>query len=59
MVQRCVKTWDILISHKHARSWKDVRMPPDIWFEIELLRREAFGELSQSVEKELVAMQNA
>jgi len=31
-------------------------MPPDIWFEIELLRREAFGELSQMVEKELVAV---
>ena len=39
-----------------SRSWKGVRMPPDIWFEIELLRREAFGELSQMVEKELVAV---
>jgi len=31
-------------------------MPPDIWFEIELLRREAFGEPSQMIEKELVAV---
>ena len=26
-------------------------MPPDIWFEIEILRREASGEPSQRVEK--------
>ena len=39
-----------------SRSWKGVRMPPDIWFEIELLRREAFAELSQMVEEELVAV---
>jgi putative transposase len=37
-----------------SRSWKGVRMPPDIWFEIELLRREAFGKPNQGVEKELV-----
>jgi len=37
-----------------SRTWKGVRMPPDIWFEIELLRREAFGEPSQIIEKELV-----
>jgi transposase-like protein len=39
-----------------SRTWKGVRMPPDIWFEIELLRREAFAEPSQRVEKELVAV---
>jgi len=39
-----------------SRSWKGVRMPPDIWFEIELLRREAFAKMSQRVEKELVAV---
>jgi transposase-like protein len=39
-----------------SRSWKGIRMPPDIWFEIELLRREAFGEPNQKVEKELVTV---
>jgi len=39
-----------------SQSWKGIRMPPDIWFEIELLRREAFAEPSQRVEKELVAV---
>jgi putative transposase len=39
-----------------SQSWKGVRMPPDIWFEIEVLRREAFGAPSQMVEKELVAV---
>ena len=42
-----------------SRSWRGVRMPPDIWFEIELLRREAFGEPYQKVEKELVTVENA
>ena len=39
-----------------SQSWKGVRMPPDIWFEIELLRREAFGEPGQMIEKELAAV---
>ena len=39
-----------------SRSWKGIKMPPDIWFDIELLRREAFGEPSQMIEKELVAV---
>jgi len=39
-----------------SRSWKGVSMPPDVWFEIELLRREAFGEPSQMIEKELVTV---
>jgi len=42
-----------------SRSWEGVRIPSDIWFEIELLRREAFSELNQRVEKELVAVKNA
>ena len=39
-----------------SRSWKGVRMPPDIWFEIELLRRQAFGEPSRRLDKELVTV---
>jgi transposase-like protein len=39
-----------------SRSWRGVRMTPDIWWELELLRREAFGEQSQRIEKELVAV---
>jgi len=34
-----------------SRSWKGVREHPDIWFDIELLRREAFGELNQWLKK--------
>jgi putative transposase len=39
-----------------SRTWQGIRMPPDIWFEIEFLRREAFGEPSQIIEKELMAV---
>jgi transposase-like protein len=39
-----------------SQGWKGVRMPPDIWFEIELLRQEAFREQSQRIEKELVTV---
>jgi transposase-like protein len=39
-----------------SQGWKGVRMSPDIWLEIELLRREVFGEPSQRIEKELVAV---
>jgi transposase-like protein len=39
-----------------SRSWRGVRMTPDIWWELELLRREAFGEQNQRIEKELVAV---
>jgi len=39
-----------------SRSWRGVRMTPDIWWELEVLRREAFGEQSQRIEKELVAV---
>ena len=39
-----------------SQSWKGVRMPPEIWFEMELLRREAFGEPGQRIGKELVAV---
>jgi len=31
-------------------------MTPDIWWELEVLHREAFGEQKQGVEKELVAV---
>jgi len=31
-------------------------MTPDIWWELEMLRREAFGEQSQEIEEELVAV---
>ena len=39
-----------------SRSWKGIRRLPDIWFEIELSRREAFGKLSQMNERELVTV---
>jgi hypothetical protein len=31
-------------------------MTPDIWWELEVLRREVLGERSQKIEKELVAV---
>jgi len=34
-------------------------MIPDIWWELEMLRREAFGGQKQVVEKELVAVYDA
>ena len=34
------------------RTWKGVQMTPDIWWELEVLRREAFGEASWAVEAE-------
>jgi putative transposase len=38
-------------------SWRGVRMTPDIWWELEALRREAFGDRIQAgVEKELVTV---
>ena len=39
-----------------SQSWKGVRMHPDIWWELEVLRQEAFGERNQKIEKELVAV---
>ena len=39
-----------------SQSWRGVRMTLDIWLELGLLRREVFGEPSQVVEKELVAV---
>jgi transposase-like protein len=35
-----------------SQSWRGVRMTPDIWWELEVLKREAFGEQSQRIEKE-------
>ena len=37
-----------------SRSRKGVVMPAESWFEIELLKPEAFGESNQGIEKELV-----
>lgn len=37
-----------------SKTWRGVRMTPDIWLELELLRQEAFGERTQELEKELV-----
>lgn len=39
-----------------SQSWKGVKMTADMWWELEVLRREAFGEQKQGVEKELVAV---
>lgn len=39
-----------------SRTWKGVKMTPDIWWELEVLRRQAFGEPSKALEKELVAV---
>lgn len=37
-----------------SRTWKGVKMTPDIWWELEVLRRETFGESSPVLEKEAV-----
>lgn len=39
-----------------SRSWKEVKMTPDIWWELEVLRREAFGEPVHHLEKEVVTV---
>lgn len=39
-----------------SRTWKGVKMTPDIWWELEMLRRQAFGESSLALEKELVSV---
>jgi len=39
-----------------SRTWKGVRITPDIWLELDVLRRQAFGEQAQELEKELVAV---
>jgi transposase-like protein len=39
-----------------SQTWRGIRMTPDIWWELELLRREAFGEQGRRIEKELVAV---
>jgi transposase-like protein len=38
-----------------SRTWRGVRMTPDIWWELEVLRRQALGERKPDLEKELVA----
>ena len=39
-----------------SQGWRGIRVSPDIWLELELLRRQAFGEQCQRIEKELVAV---
>ena len=39
-----------------SRSWKGMKMTPDIWWELGVLRREAFGEPVQHLEREAVAV---
>ena len=39
-----------------SKSWRGVRMTPDIWWELKVLRREASGNQRQAIEKELVAV---
>jgi len=36
-----------------SRSWHGVKMTPDIWWELEILRREALGEQSPIIAKEV------
>ena len=36
-----------------SQSWHGVKMTPDIWWELEVLRREAFGGQSPIIEKEV------
>jgi len=39
-----------------SQTWKGVKMTPDIWWELEVLRRQAFGKQQhQEVDRELVA----
>jgi len=39
-----------------SKSWRGVKMTPDIWWELEALRREAFGNQKQVIQKQLVAV---
>jgi Transposase and inactivated derivatives len=39
-----------------SQGWRGVKMPPDAWWEIEVLKRQAFGEQSQRIEKELATV---
>lgn len=39
-----------------SRTWKGIRMTPEIWLELAVLRREALGEQVKELEKELVAV---
>ncbi len=34
-----------------SQNWHDVKMTPDIWWELEILRKEAFGEQSPIIAK--------
>lgn len=39
-----------------SKRWHGVRMTPDIWWELEVLRRQTFGNQKQEMQKELVAV---
>ena len=39
-----------------SKSWKGVRMTPDIWWGLEALSREAFGHQQQVIDKDLVTV---
>lgn len=39
-----------------SKSWHGVRMTPDIWWELEALRRQTFGNQKQDLQKDLVAV---
>lgn len=39
-----------------SKSWHGVRITPDIWFELEALRRQAFGDHKPETQKELVTV---
>ncbi|MBU2535021.1 MAG: hypothetical protein ABIK32_08325 [Chloroflexota bacterium] len=39
-----------------SKIWRGLRLAPHIWWALEMLRREAFGEQGQRIEKELVVV---
>lgn len=39
-----------------SRSWHGVRMTPEIWWELEVLKRQAFGNQRQEMQQELVTV---
>ena len=39
-----------------SQSWKGVRISPDTWLELEVLKQEVFGQQNQKIEKEPVTV---
>ncbi len=39
-----------------SKGWRGVKMTPDIWWELETLRQQAFGSQKQEIQKELAAV---